>query len=132
MDAQTKSIVRKLRRMLAKSPSTVADLFAIGKLASALIPAWAESEHELFEGFLRSIYLGPDPHASRCGPRSRSNLNVRVAKMALTYFEVPSLAIWQQLGYHQTAVCASHSQEECRNIMLSNGVSVLDLFTMQF
>ena len=131
MDAQTKAIARKLRRMVSKSPSKAADLFAIGKLASALIPAWVESDHELFEDFLRAIHLGPDPHASRWSSRIQPDLNARVAQMALTYFEVPSLAIWQQLGYRQTSQCAEYSQAACRDIMLENGVSVLDLFTMR-
>ena len=74
-------------------------------------------EHQDFEGYLHSHGL----------PYSRA---VRVAAMALTYYEVPSLAIWQQLGYHQTARYASLSQEECRDILMRNGASVLDILTL--
>ena len=132
MDARTKSIVRKLRRMVAHNSSKVEDLFAIGKLASALIPAWVETDHELFEEFLQSsVYLGPEPAIAWWSSRRRPSRSALVAKLALTYYEVPSLAIWQQLGYRQTAVCADYSQACCRDIMMENGVSLLDLIMME-
>ena len=118
----TKSAIRKLRRMVgALGNGFVADdYYKIGRLAAIFIPDWMEStvpEHQDFEGYLYNHGL----------PYNRA---VRVAAMALTYYEVPSLAVWQELGYHQTARCASYSQEDCRDVLMRNGVGLLDIMTL--
>jgi len=133
MDLRTKSVVRKVRRMISKNPSSVEDYYALGKMASGLIPAWLESDWETLEDYLRTVYLGQPirTYGYYYGRDQTKNWAGKVALMALTYYEVPSLTIWEQLGYAQTARCAQYPPDKCRDIMAENGVSPLDLIVMK-
>ena len=120
-----KSIIRKLRRAAhlrfnIGRDNAIATAFNTGKLAAQLIPDWADSDYKDFGDYLYAHGLAYDS----------GRASDRIATMALTYYEVPSLAIWQRIGYHQTARAAQYSQEGCREVLMRNGVTILDLLTM--
>lgn len=94
-------------------PSIVDETFQLGKLGSELFPAWVESEFKDFEDYL-------DHHGL---PR-------KLAMMAFTYYEVPSVEIWRQLGYTAVAIAARKQREERLDALLNGGANPLDVLTI--
>lgn len=109
-----RSAIRKLRRLIGVTKDSDEGYFTIGKMSASLIPAWIKSDYPEFEAFLQASGL----------PYWRAN---RVAEWGLAYYEVPSLHIWKMLGSHQVRCMARYSQDECREVLLANGVTALDL-----
>lgn len=126
MDRIEKSTSRKLRRLYKITSkqswrSDVAytqEIFRIGEFAAQLLPYWMETEHSDFQ-----LYL-----YHRCGLSFRGA--GKVALWALTYYEVPSLSVWLDVGWHKAAQAATRDQDGQREMLLESGLNVLDLMTL--
>lgn len=124
MGSTEKSLTRKLRRLYAQLPgwtnerAYTENIFRVGRFASKLFPYWMESEYTDLH-----LYL-----YHRCGLSWRDAGKITI--WAETYYEIPSLSIWQEVGWRQAAAAASRNQEAQREYLLSLGLNVLDLMTM--
>ncbi|MGD9725358.1 MAG: hypothetical protein AB7L09_03005 [Nitrospira sp.] len=124
MNTVEKALARRLRHLWSKVPAWAPEvlyldqLFAVGEFAAKLVPYWVESEYQAFEGYLYH----------RCGvPFADID---RIALLMHTYYEIPSLHIWQQVGWHRVVWAASRDQEGQRQRLIDGGLTVLDLMTM--
>jgi len=121
--AAQRSLARKLRREWDMLPSSCRDgysaaVFKLGRLAAQLLPEWMESDYIYFQHYLNSV----------C--RMDWRIADAVSTMALTYYEIPALGIWEQIGYIKTAQAAQRTQEGQIRKLLEGGLNVLDVMTM--
>jgi hypothetical protein len=114
-----KAITRRLRRMVNHH---IADLpnekFEMGRLASQLFPDWIEGNYASFQDYLY--------HA--CG--MPSNVARHLETMAHTYYEIPSLDIWMQVGWTRAAQAASENRDGQIRKLLESGSNVLDVLNL--
>lgn len=118
-----KSLLRKLKKEWRLVPYSwklnyLEQAFKVGHLAVALFPDWAESDYKHLEEYLF--------HGCGFSPRDSS----RLATIALTYYEIPSLAVWKQVGWAGAAQAAQRDQDDRNQRLLDGGSNPLDLLTM--
>ena len=114
-----KAVVRKLRKMMNRHFGNMVDeKFEMGCLAASLFPDWVESDYSTFDLYL---FHG-------CG--IPWNIASRLETMAHTYYEIPSLQIWMQVGYTRAAQAAGQGREGQIRALLESGSNVLDVLTL--
>ena len=98
-------------------PAIVSETYEMGRMASSLIPDWVESNHETLGDYM-------------CAHGMSAQMADKIATMGLTYYEVPSLEIWRQLGYWDVARAAQLCQEGCIRRLIEQGANPLDTIAM--
>jgi hypothetical protein len=114
-----KAIVRKLMRMARLHlPSLYEEKYEMGKLAAELFEDWADSDYPDFDHYLHS----------RCG--MGWGFASKIAIMAFTYYEIPSLAVWHQVGWERAAQAAQRHRDDRNQRLLDGGSNVLDVLSL--
>lgn len=124
MNPIERSTCRKLRRLYGQLPGWTSDqaytksIFEVGEFAAKLLPFWMETDYLDFQDYLyhRCKFAFGDAG--------------KITLWTLTYYEIPSLGVWLELGWRQDAVAASRDQDGQRKYMLDSGLSALDLLTL--
>ena len=114
-----KAITRRLRRMMKHHVSDVLrEKFEMGKLAASLFPDWIEGDYSTFHEYL---YHG-------CG--MSWVVAGQLETVAHTYYEIPSLDIWKQVGWTRVAQAASQNRDGQIRKLLESGSNVLDVLNL--
>jgi len=114
-----KAITRRLSRLVCRHVGNVIDeKFAIGQLAASLFPDWIEGEYSTFHEYL---YHG-------CG--MSWVVAGQLETVAHTYYEIPSLDIWKQVGWTRAAQAASQNRDGQIRKLLESGSNVLDVLNL--
>lgn len=113
-----KSLIRQLRQRVVRYMPIVDETYALGRSTAQLIPDWLESEYQSFDDFLHR------------GCNMEWSISIKLSDMALSYFEIPSVEIWRQIGYSEVLRAASKSREACLDRLADLGVNPLDILGM--
>jgi len=114
-----KAITRRLRRMMKHHVSDVLrEKFEMGKLAASLFPDWIEGDYSTFRGYLFHV----------CGVQWATATHLEV--MAHTYYEIPSLQVWAQVGWTRAARAATENRDGQIRKLLESGSNVLDVLNL--
>lgn len=114
-----KAITRRLRRMVNQhTANMVHEKFAMGKLAASLFPDWIEGSYVTFQDHL----------SHGCG--MPWNISSQLETMAHTYYEIPSLEIWRQVGWTRAARAATENRDGQIRKLLEDGSNILDVMTL--
>lgn len=125
MDRVEKSVSRKLRRLYERlgkhwrdDASYTRNIFTVGKFAAQLVPFWVDHEYCDFQRYLYH----------RCGFQFQAAGKIEL--WMHTYYEIPSLSVWLEVGWRQAARAAQLNREGQQDYLLENGLCVLDILAM--
>lgn len=108
----------RTRRSWNNDREFTASCFHIGQFAAQLVPFWVETNYQVFDGYL----------FHRCGfGIQESGL---ISLWMHTYYEIPSLSVWLDVGYDRCAMAATRGGDDMREHLIKEGVNVLDLMTL--
>ena len=114
-----KAITRQLVRLhRCHVHDRLDEKFVMGRLASDLFPDWIEGHYKTFHDYLH--------HGAGMDWCVAGQLDL----MAHTYYEIPSLDIWRQVGWTRAAQAATDNRDGQIRKLLAGGSNVLDVLNL--